>query len=396
MMFLKSGRIEEAPFKLFHRAEDVPKKAFSRRSVFLQKDYLRSLEAAAPAGMEFRYLYLPLSGQNGTLYYFQAINLSSKEIGQIINFQPYSNIIKSISDLVQSFLFGTGKDRPNYLLISGNMCLSGPYGIGYDPQDEKTAAAHLFQAIEYCSKDLHKKGKVVATIVKDYPEGRTAFSAGMRQHRYNRLTMDPVMKMEIRPEWKTMSDYVGAITSKYRQRYQQARKKMGDCTVRVLTIEEAEKLQPKINELYTAVQEKSPVRIVQPHAGYLLSILKNMGDKAVMYGIFHEEKLIGFMTGISDGDHYEAHHIGMDYDYIRSQSLYLNILYCYIEMAIRSGARELSFGRTALEMKTTVGAIPDMHEAWLKLSNRMLNSLACHLIPEKTGNDWIPRNPFRD
>jgi hypothetical protein len=65
-------------------------------------------------------------------------------------------------------------------------------------------------------------------------------------------------------------------------------------------------------------------------------------------------------------------------------------------MAIRSGARELSFGRTALEMKTTVGAIPDMHEAWLKLSNRMLNSLACHLIPEKTGNDWIPRNPFRD
>lgn len=393
---MKTGRSEIAGFKIYQKAEDLPIDALHRRSVFLQKEYLLSLEKAAPAGMEFRYVYIPLTNKQGILFYFQVINLSSKEINQIINFQPYSSIIKSISDLVQSFLLGTGKDRPNYLLISGNMCLSGPYGISYDHQDEKAVSSYLFQAIEICSKELQKKGKVVATIVKDFPEARTAFSPVMRLHRYNRLTMDPIMKMDIHPEWKVMDDYLAAITSKYRQRYQQARKKLNDCTVKTLTISEAEKLQPRINELYKAVQEKSPVRIVQPHAGYLISLMRHLGDKVVLNGIFLNEKLIGFLTGIKDGDQYEAHHIGMDYEYLRSHSLYLNILYFYIEMAIHSGARTLSLGRTALEMKTTVGATPDMHEAWLKLSNRMLNSLACHLIPEKTGNDWIPRNPFRD
>lgn len=396
MMFVKSEQSVTAGFKLYHQAENLPKHAFSRNSVFLQKEYLLSLEKAAPAGMEFRYLYFPLSRNSGILYYFQVINLSSKEISQIINFQPYSSIIKSISDLVQSFLLGTGKDRPNYLLISGNMCLSGPYGIAYEAKDEKAASGHLFQAIEFCKKDFQKQGKVVATIVKDFPESRTAFTSGMRQHRYNRLTMDPIMKMDIRPEWKKMDDYLGSITAKYRQRYQQARKKINDCTVRVLTIGEAEKLESRINEIYKAVQEKSPVRIVQPQAGYLISLLKHLGEKVVLHGIFHDEKLIGFMTGIKDLDQYEAHHIGMDYEYLRSHSLYLNILYFYIQMAICSGARTLSFGRTAVEMKTTVGATPDMHEAWLKLSNKMLNSLACHLIPQKTENDWIPRNPFRE
>ena len=64
-------------------------------------------------------------------------------------------------------------------------------------------------------------------------------------------------------------------------------------------------------------------------------------------------------------------------------------------MAIESGAGMLSFGRTALEMKTTVGAIPVPHNAWIKLNNGMLNSLAKYMLPEKAADDWIPRNPFK-
>ena len=65
-------------------------------------------------------------------------------------------------------------------------------------------------------------------------------------------------------------------------------------------------------------------------------------------------------------------------------------------MAIESKAELISFGRTALEMKTTVGAIPVPHNAYIKLNNGMLNSLIKHLLPEKTSEDWIPRNPFRE
>lgn len=375
---------------------DVPGGVFTNASAFLQQPYLRALEEAAPAGMEFRYVYGKCASGKAVLYYFQVINLSSREIGQIINFQPYSSIMRSISGLVQSLLLGTGKDRPNYLLVGGNMCLSGLYGIHSAVEDQEEASGRLFQAIELCARELKHSGKVVATILKDFPEKQSPYTAAIRPHRFNRLSMDPIMRMEIRKEWKSLQDYLGAVTAKYRQRYQQARKKIQNCSIRPMSLQEMEAQGERINELYRAVQEKSPVRILQPDASYLIALKKHLGEQVDFRGIFLGEQLIGFLTGIRDHFCYEAHHIGMDYAYVRTHGLYLNILYWYIEMAIASGATTLSFGRTAIEMKTTVGAVPVMHEAWLKLNNKMLNSLVSHLIPDKSGEEWIPRNPFKD
>lgn len=378
------------------RVSDVPHGVFANASVFLQQPYLQALEEAAPAGMEFRYVYGTCASGKAVLYYFQVINLSSREIGQIINFQPYSSIMRSVSGLVQSLLLGTGKDRPNYLLVGGNMCLSGLYGVHSAGEDQEEASARMFQAVDLCVKHLKHTGKVVATILKDFPEKQTPYTAAIRPHRFNRLSMDPIMRMEIRNEWNSLQDYLGAVTAKYRQRYQQARKKIHDCTLRPMRLQEMEANEARINELYRAVQEKSPVRILQPNAAYLLALKKHLGEQVDFRGIFLGDQLIGFLTGIRDHFCYEAHHIGMDYAYVRTHGLYLNILYWYIEMAIASGATTLSFGRTAIEMKTTVGAVPVMHEAWLKLNNSMLNSLAAHLIPDKSGEEWIPRNPFRE
>ena len=64
-------------------------------------------------------------------------------------------------------------------------------------------------------------------------------------------------------------------------------------------------------------------------------------------------------------------------------------------MAIDVKARVVSFGRTALEMKTTVGAVSYPYNAYIKLNNRLLNGVLKKLLPENISEDWIPRDPFR-
>lgn len=392
MMFKKSIQDSSENQSVDRRIAEIQYGNPNFNGLFLQSEYLQTLENAAPEGMDFRYVTIESNGQS-ILYYFQIINLSTVEIGQIINKQPFSGIVKSVCDLLQSLLFGSKKEKPGYLLVCGNMCLSGPFGIA--GKDGNLAARHLFEAIENCTRDLNKSGKVVATIIKDFPESNDPYSTVIRHHRYNKLVMDPVMKMEIRPEWESIDDYLAALSSKYRQRYQQTRKKLNGLLVRDLSAEEMANHFDRINVLYAAVQEKSPVKLVKPDAGYLIGLKKNLEKKVRFRGIFQEDQLVGFLTGIDAGDFYEAHHIGIDYQLNKSHALYLNILYLYIEMAIESGAKKLSFGRTALEMKTTVGAIPESHSAWIKLSNGMLNGLIKYMLPEKPSDDWIPRNPFK-
>ena len=68
---------------------------------------------------------------------------------------------------------------------------------------------------------------------------------------------------------------------------------------------------------------------------------------------------------------------GLDYHYNKEYALYQNILYTFIKEAIITRVNTLSFGRTALEMKSTVGAKPIDHVAYIRLNNRLLNKLIC-------------------
>lgn len=364
-------------------------------SFFLQKEYLEAVEEAAIPGVEYRYIPYLKQGKVEGLYYFQIINLSAQELGQIVHFEPYNKLLSGLSMLLQNLLFGVKKDKPHYLIISGSMCLSGDYGIGRLSSDDKSIYANFPHALAQLRHELERNGKVVAEIIKDFPVDSDPLHTILKPAYYHHLAMDPIMKMAIRPEWGSISDYVDALSSKYRQRFNQAKKKLGHCEVRTLDTPFIIENRERINELYTAVQEKSPVRIIKPDVNYIISLSKHLGEKVDIRGLFYNNELIAFLIGIQDEDHFEAHHIGIDYHHNKEFSLYLNILYLYIEMAIDVKARGVSFGRTALEMKTTVGAVSYPYNAYIKLNNRLLNGVLKKLLPENISEDWIPRDPFR-
>lgn len=364
-------------------------------TVFLQKEYISAVEEAAIPGVEFRYIPFISNGKFKGFYYFQIINLSSQELGQIVHFEPYNSLLSGISLLLQNLLFGVKKDKPHYLIVSGNMCLSGDYGISTEDKTDLSIYLHFTEVLASLKRELERTGKVVADIIKDYPAAADPFNHVLKQQRYHYLAMEPIMKMEIRKNWKSMSDYVDALSSKYRQRFNQAKKKLENCEIKSLDTNYIIQNKIRMNEIYNAVQEKSPVRIIKPDINYIISLSKHLNQQIKVLGIFHDNKLIAFLVGIKDHDHFEAHHIGIDYQLNKEYSIYLNILYLYIEMAIEANTSQLSFGRTALEMKTTVGAIPHLYHAYIKLNNRLLNSAVKKLLPDTISENWIPRDPFR-
>jgi hypothetical protein len=323
------------------------------------------------------------------------INLSSEQLGQIIKFEPYSKIVSGLSMLLQNLLFGTKKDKPHYLVICGNMYLSGNYGILLEGKNPQKTAEFLPLAFDYVQKELEKTGKVMAKIAKDFPAESDFYGAVLKEKKFHPLVMDPIMEMAIRPHWKSFDDYVSDLSSKYRQRYQQVKKKLAGCEVSVMKTDELIRRKEEIDRLYLAVQMKSPVCLVMHNSDYLISLSKRLQSGIEFKGIFENGKLLAFMTGINDHSHFEAHHIGIDYEYNKSHNLYQNILYQYIEMAILAKSPLLSFGRTALEMKTTVGAVAHTFHAYIKLNNSLINGISGHLLPKEYEMDWIPRNPFR-
>ena len=77
--------------------------------------------------------------------------------------------------------------------------------------------------------------------------------------------------------------------------------------------------------------------------------------------------------------------------------MYLNILYDIIKVGFEQECKSIVFARTALEIKSSVGAEP--HEMYWylrhrnKISNRFLSQIVDYLNPK---DDWVQRKPFKD
>ena len=92
----------------------------------------------------------------------------------------------------------------------------------------------------------------------------------------------------------------------------------------------------------------------------------------------------------------EAHYIGMDYNFNAEYCLYQNILLSMINEGLLHGCDRVNLGRTASEIKTTVGAKPVDLICYIKPQNTISKIIQKPFISFLQPGEWIPRNPFRD
>jgi len=116
----------------------------------------------------------------------------------------------------------------------------------------------------------------------------------------------------------------------------------------------------------------------------------------MLFGYFMDEQLIGFKTMISNGEVLDTYFLGYDDTIQKEKMLYLNMLYDMTSHAIRNGFSKIIFGRTALEIKSSIGAKPEEIIGLMKHSNKTINRFLpffFNYLEPKTV--WQERNPFQ-
>lgn len=378
----------------FRKAADLYAAAdVASDNVFLSLPYLSALEQGGPSDAEYHYALLKSGKKVLGFYYFQLLPFRFSALEDMIRDKPYRRLLQTVKSLLDAYLFRTSSQRKSVLLVCGNMCVSGDHGLG---GVHKTTLSELLPGVlQELLRSIGHTHRVIAQVVKDAPESNDPFGAALKSKRFFALDMDPVMKLFFPQDVTDLERYKAALSSKYRVRMNQTRKRIEDCEWRDLSLVEMKRYRDTMQALYKAVQDKAPLKIVQVNMDYLLALKKNLDAGMRCSALFSGDRMLAFTTGILNGEEYEAHHIGLDYDENRNRSLYLNILFRYIEMALDANAKSVCFGRTALEMKTTVGAVPVYFNAYMKLSNGFLNGFVRCLLPDPAPHNWIPRSPFR-
>ncbi len=358
--------------------------------LLMRHPYLRAVENSSEKTHEHRYVLIYLGPIPVAAAVFNIIQIRSDDFGSVSKRTEQSSQMNNLICKI--------KDKAALrILIAGNIHLSGSHGFHYDKSLDSATAYHALAEAAYRIRQSEKKrGKIHIQLIKDFYKGEFECSNYLKNFKYRKFEVDPNMIVHIRDSWKHFDDYLADMKNKYRSRAKSVIKKGITLERRILGYNEIESYQERINILYENVAEKAKFRIVNIPAGYFYHLKKGLKDEFEFLGYFLNGVLVGFTCSIFWGENCEGHTIGLDYEFNNKHAIYQNILYDDIKMAIKKGKKYVIFGRTALEIKSAVGAQPAKMQCFIRHPNSISNKLLKPVFRHIKTSEWTPRSPFKD
>jgi hypothetical protein len=193
-----------------------------------------------------------------------------------------------------------------------------------------------------------------------------------------------------------LTDYLATFSKKYRNRAKHILTASSCLTKKRLSPHEVSFYKEEMHALYTQVYNHAKFKLAHLSANYFVDVMNSVVDSFYVDAWFLENKMVSFACGFCLQNEVEAHYIGFDYNQNKEFELYQTILYSYIEQAILVNKTKINLGRTASEIKTTVGAKPHELLCYIKPQNTVSKLILKPFMQFLQPIDWVPRNPFKE
>lgn len=376
-------------FIIYNKVSELPSNwnDFASNTIFLSTEYLLILEKSAPSNMTCHYIGL-----------FQGNNLVGIALSQFLELNQlgsFGDRDKCLKKTIRNFIF---KKFASNVLIIGNNMLTGQNAFFVS---ENCTKIEVLKTLKLVVIDLEKRFKILGkkihiTTFKDFEEKEIVFFEKANFKDYFLFSTQPNMIFTISENWKCEQDYINSLSKKYRDQYKRSHKKIAGIIKQKMHIKDIEKHEKQLYTLYYYVAKNAPFNtffLAENHLTVFKEILK---ENFLVYGYFIDDKLIGFNTLIKNGAKLDTYFLGYDENVQREKMLYLNMLYDMIGYAIKKEFKEIIFARTALEIKSSVGAKPVKMIGYIKHSNRFLNKFMYKIFPYlEPKSIWQERNPYK-
>ncbi|WP_306454596.1 GNAT family N-acetyltransferase [Flavobacterium agri] len=377
-------------FILYDKVSDLPQAwdALAISNIFLSTRYLSVLEISAPTNMRCHFIGL-----------FEKEELVGIALSQFLDLnllESFGERDRCIKTSVRNFIF---KRFSSHVLFIGNNMLTGQNAFAIkDGTDCTSAIKTLRKASVSLTESFQKSGKKVHLVTfKDFEAAEISKFKKAGYSDYFKFSTQPNMVLGIRSGWMTFDDYVSDLLKKYRDQFKRARKKSEGLEKRKMHLEDIVKYENTIYDLYHHVAKNAPFNTFFLAENHFRTLKEKLRDDFLFYGYFDDGKLVGFNTLIKNGCVLDTYFLGYDESVQREKMLYLNMLYDMIAYCINKGFKKIVFARTALEIKSSVGAEPVEMFGFMKHRNTLVNKKLDHVFDYLEPKiEWQQRHPFKE
>ncbi|MFC4268182.1 peptidogalycan biosysnthesis protein [Polaribacter marinivivus] len=352
-------------------------------NLYFHRDFLKSIE---------------INHSEINFYYIVLVDNSNKPIAlasiQIVDFYldtvktNFEDFIRKIKNLLRKLYILPNK-KALKLLISGNTFVSGEHGIFITHnQDKKQVIKNLAKAILHFVNS-NNSINIDAFLLKDFVNESLFITDELKNYNYHPFSVEPNMILEINEDWISFEDYLNAIKTKFRVKAKKALQLSKDIIIKEVNDHNIENKLPQMTSLYKKVVNNADFNLSHFNLESYKTLKSAFGEKYILKTYELDGKIVGFMSGMINQNSLDAHFVGLDYSLNRQYAIYQRMLYDYIQIAIAKKIKTLNFGRTASEIKSSVGAKPQDLTMYLRHKKGITNKIV------KLFLQYIQPSPFR-
>lgn len=352
------------------------------QNMLLSAQYLSTQAAALPPSVRPRFLVLEDETGPFAWLVFQLVEFNAlKDIREASVWSGISGKLRRVAARLGNFK----------MLICGNLFFVGQHGWILRP--DWAHQAEFLHNLGTGLRQVARREGAKVIVCKDF-DAPVPFDKKACLHPLN---FQPNMVMAIQPSWSAIDDYLDAMSAKYRTRAKRAFKKREGLYFKELSQPEIELWADQLAELYQGIVAASGFSVACVEANYFPALKVALGRNYRITAAFEGTQLVGFYSTVRNDRILEAHFIGFLPAYNKTHQIYLNMLYHMVEEAIAGRAEKINFARTALEIKSSVGAVAETATVYMAhvhpLLNRFLPWSVRLLEPVEV---WEPRHPFKE
>jgi len=375
----------------FSSIDEIPTQIWDElnctKNIYFHPDYLKSLEKNHP---EITFSYIVLVDKNNSPTAFASIKIVDFHLNSIKKeFEFLKNIGRKLHVLSGNNVLK--------LLICGNVFVSGEHGVFIkNNQDKKAIIKELAESIRYfLNSDRKLKKQIDAFLMKDFANESLFITDELKAFNYHPFLVEPNMKLNLQQDWQNFDDYLASMKTKFRVKAKKAFKQSVAIKIEDVTLQNMATKLPEMTALYQKVALNASFNMADFNLETYKDLKEKLGDHYILKTYSIQNKVVGFISGIINQQSLDAHFVGIDYSLNREHAIYQRMLYNYIEIAIDKKLKTINFGRTASEIKSSIGAKPQDLTMYLRHKKSITNKILKLFLQRVQPTPFQQKFPFK-
>ncbi|MAB47144.1 MAG: hypothetical protein CMC05_00755 [Flavobacteriaceae bacterium] len=371
--------------EIFKTVDSIPKSYWESlnctSNIYYSPEFLKAFEIAN-TDIEFNYIFI-LKGE-------EAIAFANTQIVTI----GIETITKNIamSHKLRNVVNNLFCNNHIKVLFCGNVFLSGEYGTFLKEGEPKV---ETFRAIAKAVKKLYRCKRLSTIFIKDFEDESLYITDHLKAFDYASMHVEPNMIIYLDSAWKSFEDYTLALKSKYRVKANRADTKSDVLESKLLSEEDIKMYLDELQALYQNTIDNADFDAQILNLNTYTQLKNTYKDNFIVKGYFLEGKLVGFLSAMQNGDHLDAHFIGIDYSNNKEYAIYPRILNDYVRLGIETKSSQINLGRTASEIKSTLGAQPKTLTCYCRHKYALPNKILKPFIKNVHIKTFKQHQPFK-